>query len=464
MSPGKVKVNGTWRDVAEASVKVNGAWKSVKEAYTKVNGTWRQWLRSVSFFFGFTPSLDDSITDSVFYDQDANFYIAGSDESDGRPFIAKYNSNKNLVFGLKNLDDQSEPKTTVDSQGNLYFFYQRGTVDSRLFKYNSSGVFQWARRILGAESCTPVQLVVDSNDNLLGIFQDFRESPYEGFAFKITPNGSLVWSTNFRLGNNFLVSSIAVDSSNNIIVGGSTTGPQAAFVAKLNGSSGSLIWQRTIDSESSYVISQVSAATVDSSNNIYVSAILFIQSGTFERRVATIKLDSSGNFVWSRTYRPSSTAFQSLSAVQALPDGNIATIVEFRISSRDEEIFIVKYNPSGTLLFQRRVYVNSSEYHLRHSAAQSSNGISYVAESLSSPREHSFAFLPIDGSETGTYTSSFGTTYNYLAANGLSFVLDASQWDIYARTIVVAAGGLSLDTPASPNTQSYTPTIQTLEI
>lgn len=42
--PGKVKVNGAWKDVPEVYTKVNGAWKTVAEAYTKVNGTWQQWF------------------------------------------------------------------------------------------------------------------------------------------------------------------------------------------------------------------------------------------------------------------------------------------------------------------------------------------------------------------------------------------------------------------------------------
>jgi len=53
MAPGKVNINGTWKDVAEVSAKVNGAWKEVIEAYSKVNGTWQQWfelIQSVAFY------------------------------------------------------------------------------------------------------------------------------------------------------------------------------------------------------------------------------------------------------------------------------------------------------------------------------------------------------------------------------------------------------------------------------
>ena len=46
MAPGKVNINGTWKDVAEVSAKVNGAWKTVTEGYNKVNGTWQQWFAS----------------------------------------------------------------------------------------------------------------------------------------------------------------------------------------------------------------------------------------------------------------------------------------------------------------------------------------------------------------------------------------------------------------------------------
>ena len=60
--PGKVKVNGAWKDVPEIYTKVNGAWKSVVEAYSKVNGAWQQWFALTG---GLTLISETNITSNV---------------------------------------------------------------------------------------------------------------------------------------------------------------------------------------------------------------------------------------------------------------------------------------------------------------------------------------------------------------------------------------------------------------
>lgn len=49
--PGKVNVDGVWKDVAGSKVKVDGTWKDVAKSFTKVDGEWKTWYSASNPFF-----------------------------------------------------------------------------------------------------------------------------------------------------------------------------------------------------------------------------------------------------------------------------------------------------------------------------------------------------------------------------------------------------------------------------
>jgi hypothetical protein len=143
-------------------------------------------------------------------DENSNYYIIGNSYSADLPvslglindtasgsydvFLAKIDSCGNLIwctyFGTQNFDSGEKIKMTHD--GNLVFC----GYTSGLNLPTTSGCFQ-------------------SNNN----------GSYDCFVAKITPNGNIIWSTYFGKSNGDFAYDVAVDSLDNIIVGGTTTSP-----------------------------------------------------------------------------------------------------------------------------------------------------------------------------------------------------------------------------------------------
>lgn len=99
----------------------------------------------------------------------------------------------------------------------------------------------------------------------------------------------------FTLNANSTMSSLALDSSKNIIVVGTLAGTtNDVFVAKYN-STGTLQWQKKLDST---LRDNGSNILIDSSNNIYLSCDIAI-SGTANNQVI-VKLDNSGTIQWQK--------------------------------------------------------------------------------------------------------------------------------------------------------------------
>src|SRR5262249_3259558 len=154
---------------------------------------------------------------------------------------------------------------------------------------------------------------------------------YGGFVLKLTNKGNFSWVSAFQgrtIGSTYgwcNTTSIAMDGSGNILVGGSYVGPvdfdpgagttilpgsYGGFVTKLN-SSGGLVWAKALEGDD---VTQVLGLAVDATGNIYASGHL---NGTadFDPGVGTasrtsaggadvfvMKLDSAGNFAWVESF------------------------------------------------------------------------------------------------------------------------------------------------------------------
>jgi len=173
-------------------------------------------------------------------------------------------------------------------------------------------------------------------------------------------------------------SAVAVDSANNIIVGGRSDnldlGPsttdwnsvaQSAVIAKYN-SAGVRQWAKAVDGHEGGNV--VWGVTTDTDNNIY--AVMNTRSGgtgsSFDPSV--IKLDSSGNFVWMvqlNIYEGS----QNTCSIAIDADENIIVSVtgEFNDTDYDrvgydDQLLVAKFDKDGNSLWKRMLWTNNGIY------------------------------------------------------------------------------------------------------
>jgi hypothetical protein len=260
----------------------------------------------------------------------------------------------------------------VDSSDNVYVsgqttFTRPGLV---LVQYNSSGVLQWQNQFgggsAGSSAFTPRGITLDSSNNVYVTGYGAISSTESMALVKYDTSGNRIWQRELVFADVSRGYGVKTDSSGNIYIFGWTyvSGTQAYLVAKYN-SSGSLQWQKQIVSGYTDDVggnNSTNVIAIDSANNIYLSG--------YSR-------NSSGYEGWA----------------------------------------IFKYNSSGTLQWQRSMYITSGSYNIdANSIAVDNLGSFYISSSSDYSNTTFFAKLPVTGALTGSYTIS-GITVAYAASS-----------------------------------------------
>ncbi|MBY0379564.1 MAG: SBBP repeat-containing protein, partial [Burkholderiales bacterium] len=186
---------------------------------------------------------------------------------------------------------------SIDSSGNVYTTgstnvgilgqTQKGAKDYYVVKYDSNGAFVWAKQVGVATATTYANsLAVDSNgvvyvigNTTAGINGQTQQSNQDYFLVAYNPIGVVLWSRQFGgFGSYTGGNVIAVDSANNIYVGGSTfkgihgqtqTGLEDYFIAKyLNGQTTPL-WTKQVGTSGGYTYA--TGLNVSNTGSIFVS-------------------------------------------------------------------------------------------------------------------------------------------------------------------------------------------------
>jgi hypothetical protein len=257
---------------------------------------------------------------------------------------------------------------TLDSDGNSYTTgLFRGTADfdpgpdsfklsavgtssNGLFvsKLDPAGNFVWAKSFCNAKFNYAYAIAHDASNNIYvtGYFYDILDfdpgldtfnlsatgsSTSDVFILKLDSAGNLLWAKAIGGASNDQAFTIAVDSSDNVLVGGKFSGPvdfdpgtgvytitplntgSNAFILKLN-PEGQFIWAKDLGQVTRpFATSTVFALAVDGHSNVYTAGY-FRDTIDFDPGVGTAKLvskgeddifvsklDAAGNFLWAKS-------------------------------------------------------------------------------------------------------------------------------------------------------------------
>ncbi len=254
----------------------------------------------------------------------------------------------------------------IDSAGNIYTCGATtspdgSSLDAFVAKYNTNGVIQWQRRLGGASSEYAYSIAVDSNSNVYIAGRTDSQGGGNGDALIAKYNGSGViqWQRSLGAASTDLANGIAVDSSGNAYIVGTTASQGAGgndiFVAKYN-TSGVIQWQRSLGGASGEL---GNAIAVDSSGNVYITGYGSTQTaGNIDCIVA--KYDTSGVIQWQRRLGGASADYGNGIAVDS--SGNVyITGATNSQSAGSSDALIAKYNTSGVIQWQRRLGGASSD-------------------------------------------------------------------------------------------------------
>ncbi|MCE3278395.1 MAG: hypothetical protein K0S44_586 [Bacteroidetes bacterium] len=314
---------------------------------------------------------------------------------------------------------------TVDVVGNVYTtgLFQ-GTVDfdpnegvynltasgqdGFVSKFNSSGDFQWAKRICGNFGFGQA-IVIDGSGNVcltggfldtadfdpgLGVNNLISSGVEDIYISKLDSLGNLLWAKRIGSTSTEKSYSIASDAEGNIYTTGYfsspvdfdpgpgvyalTPGNSNAFICKLD-NSGAFVWAKSIGGSTSWNSGQ--SVAVDAIGNVYTTGffeyttdfdpgpgVYNLTSEAWDFDIFLSKLDSSGNFIWAKKMGGTGIDYGLGIAVDS--DANIYTTGFFQGTadfdpgndvhnlvspgpSGSSDVFISKLNSSGDFVWAK---------------------------------------------------------------------------------------------------------------
>ncbi len=367
-------------------------------------------------------------------------------------------SSKYWVALFGNTVDNRGIDLALDSNENIYVSgysdsIAQSTVHGLTVKLNSSGLIQWSKDINYASTnyYTYVNGVgIDSSDNVffcgtrpysgynrgwIGKFNSsgtvlLEKNPYinstniqpkdvacgsDGFCWcdaaglfgKYDTAGNVVWK---RVG--YIYTRIALDSSNNVYIVGKDSSSSiftygASILMKFN-SSGTFQWGRAFGRNTGPDIAN--GVAVDGSGNVYVTGAS-ADGGNSDQydNLYLIKYDSSGTLQWQREMPNNGNNYPRRGKGVCIGSDGFIYVSGYRYDT--SSILLLKYDSSGTLQWKRELNKTGSGGFVDTQNIVTNNLDSiYVVASTSQylgpssgGNDIAIARLPTDGSLTGVY-------------------------------------------------------------
>ena len=349
---------------------------------------------------------------------------------------------------------------TVDFGGGL--LTSAGDRDIFVAKFDPCGDHLWSQRFGDASDQWGASIAVDSAGNVLaaGYFEgtvDFGGGPLTSagdiydkdiFVAKFDPDGNHLWSQRFGDERSQWGNSVAVDGPGNVILTGTFYGTvDFGGVPLVNPSPGDIwdIFVVKFDRDGNHLWSQrfgdsnpnwegCWSVAVDGSRNVILTGYIEgtvdfggepLTSAGFDD-IFVVKLDSSGNHVWSKRFGDWNE-FQIGESVAVDDSGNVVVTGNFQstvdfgggtlTSAGEVDIFVVKFDPGGNHIWSQ-CFGDASPQWSKSVAIDYSGyvvitgiflgAVDFGGELLTSGGSHDIYVADFDGGGNHIWSQSFG--------------------------------------------------------
>ena len=378
---------------------------------------------SEAYWFLTIGDSNSNTGNDVAIDGDGNVYTSGMSDSD--IFVVKHDKDGTEQWQrLINTNSSEKVGVGLDNSNNVYVVgdtnvSSQGSLDFHITKFNSSGTEQWQRG-LGGSGIEQFfgHSTTDSSGNTYGggYTTSAGQGSFAQYLVKWNSSGTVQWQRTLSMSGQHTGRDVALDSSGNVYMCGEsdlgTLNNTNLTLAKWT-SNGTHQWTRYLRGSSYGEVGD--AVAVDSSDNIYVCGSTSSQ-GAGSNDLLLVKYNSSGSVQWRHTLGGSGSDEGKGVAVDS--SDNVYVCGTTRSTSNGTRyIMIAKIDPSGNLQWQNTLGGTSQDYG-EHIKVDSSDNIYVVGKTQSTGQGSNDIFvakLPNDGSLTGTYGS---LTY---AASNFSF-------------------------------------------
>ena len=395
----------------------------------------------------------DTAGKSVAIDDSGNIYICGYTNQGGSygSLIAKYN-NLGVIQWQRKLGSTGQNDfgqgVAVDTSGNVYVCgnsrFNGSSNHFILAKYNAFGIIQWQRGITTSSPSDAFNAIVDASGNLYVSGTAAKDSSDSNILIA-KYNSSGTFQSSVQLGSSTTNTTergggIALDSSGVVYIAGNSrpTSPlrNRFFVSKLDAAFTQSQWQQAFINGNSNG-DFASDVVVNSGGDVYATGQIVI--GTDQ--IFVCKFNSSGTVQWQRSLGGASNNGGGNGITLDNVSGDIY-VCAYNNAAGSYDFIIAKYNSSGVLQWQRRL--GGIGFDVCQSIQLDNLGNFYICGYVWNGTSNSLlvAKLPGDGSGTGTYSVG-GVSLTY----AVSSLTDAVTSFTTENPGIFGGASLSLQTP-----------------
>jgi arginine repressor len=303
---------------------------------------------------------------SIIRSSDGGYIVAGRTSSfgagSGDIYVVKLDSSGNVVWA-KTIGGSSNDwaiSITQSSDGGYVvagstWSFGAGSGDIYVVKLDSSGNIVWTKTI-GGNSDDFARSIIQSSDGgyvVAGLTQSFGAGDWDMYVVKLDSSGNVIWTQTIGGSNYDEAKSIIQSNDGGYVVVGRTWSFGAGYgydfyVVKLD-SSGNVVWTKTIGGGDSDDANSV----IQSSDGGYVVAGS-TRSFTEDVNIYVVKLDSSGNVVWTKTIGGSSNDV-ALSIIQSSDGGYVVAGWTSSFGAGEDDFYVVKLDANGNVCFSQNI-------------------------------------------------------------------------------------------------------------
>ena len=329
--------------------------------------------------------------------------------SNSDPFLIKHDKNGTIIWEKRlDINIASAPSlgqnVKIDSNGDVYVVttaYESnsmGFTNTFLMKFNSSGALLWSKGLnssvgSGNTQDYAVGLTIDSSNSVY--ITGLKIGTFTGsFIIKYDSSGTLQFRREIQ--NLFSIDDIKIGSDSSIYIVGQEhriTGTIESLVAKLNSTATSIVWQKTIDGDSSNPTS-IGRHRLELDSN---GDLIALMADSYYSPVLIKHSQTDGSVIWQKSV--SDISNKSL----ALDSQNNIYIASTKITKLDS---------SGNYVFTRRLDYLTQPIALNAITILPDDSM-FVSGNITDNEGIVVAKLPTNGTRTGSYGPTEVNVYDY---------------------------------------------------
>jgi uncharacterized delta-60 repeat protein len=253
------------------------------------------------------------------------------------------------------VNDDAAEGVAVAPDGSVYttgttLSFGAGDRDIFLLKYTADGTLVWQR----TWGTAPVEPFLRADDFATDVAVASDGSVYvtgfsgnDAFLLKFDGSGTLLWQKTWGGQQTDFAEGVATAPDGSVYVTGATDGFGDAFLVRFS-PEGGLVWQKTWGGLGLDYAHDVAVAA---DGSIYIGG----ETNSFFANDAFLaKFDPNGVLVWDRAWRDGT--IQDISGafgVAVAPDGSVYLAGNAARDGIGQDIFLVKFTPSGALAWEK---------------------------------------------------------------------------------------------------------------